>query len=503
MFLGKNMNNREKIIYNRINYSFISDYEREYMLMDRRDRQNVIFYCTSMYRRWFYSALVSNTMVNPASFCYYLSEKKIPVIYPVTFDGTCCLKEKILDIDVDTHYILEDIFTVKKEAYNGIRVTDERVEKSTELNLMKKLNLQDPFYLVFLLELIEKLGIISTMPSINTRVYIDVQTDKRINMSMILQAACEITADKFNMVLEGDYITPKDIFYLIKSETAVDKLAEYVLEAAGIYNSADILAKDISQCSGYEKAVYLLINKLIPVIERDFITVFSFYLRLIKPLYTQRYCMKREMEMIRELLSGKYSKDEKDSRIYRCPTMYFLTFLGSELTNSPYNNIQGYIFNKVDPELLLVSIDQQMQLMDNPEEKIKTVYTIKLNCPKLSEDSYCVKFLSDTVINEVWGEIYRIFNFESQLKNCKVKFCFDTSELHVRDTYFSSDEVGDKSCFTAKLSDLVEHIGQHLTCITYISTLNGVLSEKIVCNMEVTDISQDREGHFYPVVVKK
>lgn len=496
------MNNKDDLMYNKLNFNFTNSFEREYSLLNMKGKQELMYYSQQMYRRWLYSALVPNTMVTPANFFYYVSEEKIPMIRPGSFKKFCGFETLCLNIGYDTHYILEDAAVVKEASSAGIRIVSSRVEKETEEKILKKLKLADSDYLIFLIELLKRLGLIKPMASINTCVYTEVKSEKKIDFGTIIKVACEITADKLNNALNGDFLDENDILFLIKSVTAVDKVAEYILESAGVYNAADVMKKEIAECTAYEKAVYILLNRLIPAMDKYFIAVFGFYLRLIKPVYTQRYCMKYEMEMIAELLKGGYSETEKESHIYRCPAMYTLTKLGAMATGSSYNDIQGYIFNKVDPELLLISIDEQESIIDKCSNKEKSVYTIKIDCRKVSDKDYTVKFLSDTVLNEVWGEIYRLFDLEDQLNGCKVRFCFDIAECPGVNTSFASDEIGDRSCFKAELSDLVQNIGQHFVCSTEISYPNKIISDKLLFNMTVLNINKDSERHFYPVVVK-
>lgn len=339
--------NNSELIYTRLNDMFASPFKAQYNLMEEKHKKIMAEYAVQLYRRWYYSSIVSNTMLTPANFVSHIDgELFVPFsLGEVTL--TSGLGADFISCGIKKHYIYEDLHFIASAAGGGIRLEkDGSVEKTVLQSLCDGVHIKSENYILYLIELLEILGIVEQLPSINTRVYALKNEDFNTDMHKIAVASCTLASQKLNEVFGSDEIDGSELFSYLKYNS-VDKIIIDIFRSKGIEDMEEIFKKDITALDTYERNLLTMTACFSEVLDRWFITVFSFYLRLIQPIFTQRFDFKAEAELLVRL-AEKGGRSAVNRVLFRCPSLFNLTRAGAEVTGCEFEDTQGAAFDKAD-----------------------------------------------------------------------------------------------------------------------------------------------------------
>lgn len=339
--------NNSELIYTRLNDMFASSFKAQYNLMKEKHKKIMAEYAVQLYRRWYYSSIVSNTALTPANFVSHIdSELFVPFsLGEVTL--TSGLGADFISCDIKKHYIYEDLHFIASAASGGIRLKkDGSVEKSVLQILCGGVHIKSENYILYLIELLEILGALEQLPSINTRVYALKNEDFNTDMHKIAAASCTLASQKLNEVFGSDEIDGSELLSYLKYNS-VDKIIIDIFRSKGIEDMENIFKKDIKALDTYERNLLAMTACFSEVLDKWFITVFSFYLRLIQPIFTQRFDFEAETELLVKL-AEEGGRNAVNRVLFRCPSLFNLTKAGAEVAGCEFEDIQGAVFDRAD-----------------------------------------------------------------------------------------------------------------------------------------------------------
>lgn len=391
---------------------FISQWNEGYKQC-KRQKAALLDYMPVIYRRWYFSALVDESLLTPANLVVELNKAykqpmhNIPRLRLVTGeDGKLVPEFDIVDFS-NGHPIIKDLsifLNALKPSFDASALNGRKLPKALEA-----MSLTDSEYLNFLLGVSVTLKLVRMMPSINTTVcmvnssfqgFFDSPEDVMLGkvkdavISMCGDALSEILPIKktYKKRLAGYLDTPKtidDIFGDMFRDTGLDIeglfddfnkhldiLNDMIRLGNGDMDDDEDLGADINDIrADIMTGTFFLGVSL----DKYFLTPLSYYLRFIQPLYILPYDLREELPNICGCLPGA---DDPGTLIYSPCTAFDHTELWKRLAvdgrkTEAHGDGMVYLPDDTPVTRIILSLDDIINQTADDEDEI-TVLTIKI-----------------------------------------------------------------------------------------------------------------------------
>jgi len=333
---------------------FSSDFNATYLYMTGKQKKEIAYLSSTLFARWYYSALFPETILSPA--VIYNSQKENIIKNTGFYSANVHFKNvssETLDFSykenfysIEDHPIYKDIVTFL-EYMNPILYIDSdgnMFEKDIRI-LQKKLSISDRYYVLYLFDLAERLNLFNPMPSLfdnciqpnYENVFLKLPHSKKLDR--IIEESCNICADNINREIPFGFceLTPENIYDFLEKPQAIDDIF------IKLYQNSDIDIEEIWNNSDSEKlseADSAILSSILYIgiyFDKSFVFVFGNYLRLIQPIYSFPVKFR---EIINALFTSISIDGERETEIFIPCTTYSHSLLGKIVfkTNINENN---------------------------------------------------------------------------------------------------------------------------------------------------------------------
>lgn len=500
----------ENEIMDILNISFLFMYENVYKDIKVTGKNYLIKYVSAFFRKWYYSTLVDDTAITPAYIAEYgIEEDNVyPVIKSNTINriGGLCINN--IKYSIENHPICSDFKAVVNAFRSGIVLNDELQMDFSDIKNIENITTYDVEYITYLIMLGIDLGYIEKMPSVGVSMYcaankadsIDNEKNRDLLSDMVdaaITLSSSYLSDDFMGVRYS--ITDDIIREWLVSPKPVDKLFEKAYGEIALEISESI---SVEEMGDIERAITAKTYARGIVMDKWFLTPFSYYFRFIDTTYMYEYSFYDEMNFLLNALKSNedyYEDAIINSAIYSPCTKYKLSKLGSEFFGTEYDSTAPYIFTKMSVEdIVKTAVNPSVQ----DRYKILHAYEPEYNVYDL--------IISDAVNEEVWFGIEVRENTTLDILHNYIVSIFKEPFIMCSSYRFYKEP---ESPFTEYTPEFMGLRGHH-TENTLISTVFGE-GEEDCCyeivglsdydesksrklNIRLKSISKNKPGEIYP-----
>lgn len=370
--------------------NFSDSFNTTFLHMTGKQQQEIAFLAPTLFIRWYYSALFSETVLSPSTIAENQSGS---IIKDKGFYSVCMRLKNVrgsnLEFNfkknfysIESHPIYNDLDIFIKYISPAIHINDDFTLKESDIrSLQRKLSISDRYYVIYIFSIADSLGLYKQMPSLfdkciqpdyNAEFY-SLSSSEKFNK--IFDISCSICASAINSEF------PYDIF---KADTQMIK--NYIMNPISIddilielYNSSDCDVRDLLERADFpdlsetETSVLSSIFYMGIILDRSFIYVFGHYLRIIRPLYS--YPVR-----FREILNGLFNSisidGEREPELFLPCTAYIHTPLGKIFFNREMKDTSGYPPIPIDKILVSLEKEKQLTLYKYGEESLNAEYDV-------------------------------------------------------------------------------------------------------------------------------
>ena len=422
---------------------FENGFMEVYRELNKSTRRKVLPHLHSLYRRWFYSALVEGTPFSPANFMHSICEyfETDAELYPYPKLRT---PSKVMGVDVyvtefksENHPIIADLAAVIDFSSPVIDIhEDDCLTTVLATELASKLSLKDSNYAAFLFEIAVRLGLLQKVPALYVnRLQVSEKWNDISNMphtdllKQIVTTSIEFAAYGIHKScpLPSPFFTPSYLRNLLVYPQTIEEVVFSAFKQNGI-NMAEIMThnmlelvddfEDEDETANLVHSSYLLGLAL----DRYFLTPMGHFLRVVRPLYIF------PVSFDDEVFSFMDAGDDPIGNFFAfcAPAANFrLTKLGLELLeieqtpeNSfvpeaiPFEPLKDTVF--LNEEALESFIDMAGQLLPAMLESIMRGQVFTLRVRLVSKPSLWahIQMSENSSLHEFFVEISRLFDLK-------------------------------------------------------------------------------------------
>lgn len=281
--------------------------------------------CDSLFKKWYYSAVVGNTTITPAQIVEYLNPSSVAYrIKNSGYNSEKSLNYKKINYSLDSHPITYDFKNILSLGKNSIQFdTIGKLVNISKIELNELLSNTEDSYIYYLLELAMEMKLVTTIPSIGVTTFQTtdnandvLKMDNRKLLDFMLDCAYELTKNK---IIVSNVGKKEHIKKWITEFTEVDKVMRFLMELENGKNYTDD-----------EFSMFLLEMGIL--FDKYFLTPYGYYFKLINPYYGMPFDMVNEFMFIDSLAEdyGEIYLEDYEDIMYSPCTSYSLSKLGRE-----------------------------------------------------------------------------------------------------------------------------------------------------------------------------
>jgi len=320
------------------------------------NRSKIHKYFLSFFRKWYYSALVEDTLLSPASFISEINKTynkpqvcPLPLFIKNSENGQMTENVFMISYDINNHMIIEDFGIFIEHCVPDIKVNEElMLNEEDVLALAQKVSICDPFYIEYLNLIAINLDILVKAPSIHSHhARISEEFDKLYSLSnkevflKIYEVSAKISAYYIAQVIpfNKSIVTQSFILELLKNPVNIDDLFEKIYSSLGIDLSSffelegdEGFPDDIDDLDDEINEFYHMVMSstffLGLMFDKYFYTIFGFYLKVIAPEYIVPYDFESEFKFFLEVIS---EDGDLDTALFSPCTSFRITKFGKSI----------------------------------------------------------------------------------------------------------------------------------------------------------------------------
>ncbi len=427
-----------------ITKSFEKNFKDSYKSTNIKGKSRVIKYFMSFYRRWYFSAIVEDTILSPANLITSLNKQyhknasisTFPYINSYNRLGT--INFRSVECSLKEHYVVSDLKLLLDSCIPDFYFDDRnKLESEHEKYLLDNLTICDPYYIEYLILVSSSLNLIKRIPSIHShKVQVTSNYEEFFSneneeiFKKIVLATIDIVIKGINELIPSNGAINRDyILSILIEPITTDDIFKYIYSSIGLnieklmdyQGEGDELLFDEIYNSMISSTFYLGI-----LIDRVFFTPFGFYLRLINPGYLLPYDNLKEISYAVDAMN----ETEDISVAMFSPCSHFsLTELGLEFfkvnknENYPEINYDESLFEKI---LAILQEDKNKNLIINDDllgyfisDKLyrnsKKIYELKIKLKNNKAFWKKIEFLEETTLKDLYLEICYEFNLDIKM----------------------------------------------------------------------------------------
>ena len=315
------------------------DFKKAYSQLGPSGKSGLLRYFFSFYRKWQTSAMIDNTFLTPNNIFSLINKeyhkKTLTTTIPTikTFKRFKKFVFREVSYTLNDHPVVDDLKKLLACLSPSFELVDSEqqifalwgtradgyVGEEAEEELMKRLSLQDPFYISYLIRVAAELGLVEKMPSLySSRMLVTPRAAKllggKLSKAKSKEIFTNVTFASMNLAAEViDAFLPVsgvvDIYYvrhIIEKPTSSDEIFRYIYDRLG-FDFEKIAGLDLSKPIPDE--YHDLVSgtfALGAIMAMHLVTVFGTYLRLINPVHIVSHNMGRDMTFVRDALASNH-----------------------------------------------------------------------------------------------------------------------------------------------------------------------------------------------------
>ncbi|MCL2618090.1 MAG: hypothetical protein FWD98_03440 [Defluviitaleaceae bacterium] len=315
------------------------EFKQAYTGLGARGKRGLLKYFFSFYRRWQSGAIIDSTYLTPNNIIWLITKGYHKKTFTTTIPTIKSFKrfEKFEFREVsytrDAHPVTQDLAVMLSclspsfdlvdnvnmaSCFRGERVSGY-VDDRAEEELMGKLSLQDPFYILYLLRLADEMGLIARMPSLySNKIQLTPRgfkiaegtaskAERRKLFGEIADMSIFMAADAIDSFLPtSGIITPGHVYDMLCKPTSFDEIFRYIYTEVGL-DFDSVTQIDLSKPVPDElQDIISGTFALGTIISIHMITVFGTYLRFINPINISGCNMERDMAFVRDAVEAQH-----------------------------------------------------------------------------------------------------------------------------------------------------------------------------------------------------
>ncbi|MCL2461211.1 MAG: hypothetical protein FWF44_00975, partial [Defluviitaleaceae bacterium] len=326
-----------------LNRIFQDNFSQTFGAVRKKGKKDSLIYASSLYRRWYYSAMVENTFFSPAlmtdALCAKPGSVAATAIFPKADSAEASFTFKTYEYSADSHPVIDDLKRIMEFCVpDSDKLGDAlRSGGAPMRSVLSRLSIWDPFYVEFLASIATHLGLVEQFPSIHTKKlqvshkkydHFFAQSPQEMFMQ-IVESTVKFVAAFFHetMFPFSGMFTESRIRAMLSEPINAGELYEYVFESSEIPDMLGILDNDILENAFVSESI--LVGLLY---DKCFLCTFGYYLKLIHPIYTAVYDFDTE---IKEFLESAGDNSSMLASLYLPAQHYVATKLGQEVFSAP------------------------------------------------------------------------------------------------------------------------------------------------------------------------
>lgn len=411
---------------------FSMDFNTTYMYMTGRQRKEIAYLAPTLFVRWYYSALFPETILSPSTI---IESQKENIAADVGFYSTCIHFKNITGEALDFSY-KRNFYSLKDHPiYKDLEIFIDYITPVLYINenftmkekdiraLQKKLSISDRYYSIYLFVLADKLGLYKQMTSLFDKciqpnpdcIFYSLSNEKKFNL--IVDTSCGICSKVLYSEFPFDLceIDFEDIRSFLENPIPIDDIFISLYGKSGT-NIEDIWNRaEKSELNETDSALLSSIFYLGVLLDRTFIYVFGYYLRLIRPLYSYPVDFR---EIINSLFTAIAIDGERELEIFMPCTSYIHTPLGKLFFHKEIDKKYPPIpLDKINESLVRDSQMREIRFgTDMLSGEYKTIYKFKAILDRNKALWKKIEIESATPVNTAAEQIMMMFMLSPELR---------------------------------------------------------------------------------------
>lgn len=419
---------------------FITGFESILVHMEHKYRISLLELAPLVFRRWYYSTLMEDTVLSPANILELEDRHSgssgiysaVSLKMKLSGDSSSKYEFHKYSYSADNHHVVHDL-KLMVDFCSPVRAVDENgfLLAADSRRLQSQLTQDDAYYVEYLTMLAYRLELLTELPSIYSK---NVQPNKnsesyfslspRDILNDIIDESLMICAEKINELLEldgsGMSFKSKTILSFLENPLTADEIFAKIFSSIGF--DIERLWQD-SENGGLSEFDASMLSSTFFVgltVDKWLISVFSSYLGIIKPLYYNPYSFRDSVNALCELL---ILNRDLGLELFSSCSFYSITPLGQELIKNfdtaadkfqqmPENVSFNDIFDVVDAELTL---KQAADINAWKENGSVPLYSLKLSYESEPEYSKVLELEGGISLEALGSEILMTFGCEDIL----------------------------------------------------------------------------------------
>ncbi len=421
------MHDDYQIDISKINGVFEKRFLCAYKGLRLKGKSIILKYISTIFKRWYFTALISDTLITPSNLGLKLSQKytqnvlSIPTLY-ATSDKS--FNFKFINYSIDSHPVVDDLEIFIKSCSPTVQLLEDGfLEEQHISKIISKLSLCDVFYAEYLFLIAFRLNILEKIPSLYTDVVHVTKEfdalyslDKKQIFIKIVEATASLSASFINDTIDSStrFISESDLLELLKTPTRIDDIFSRIFSFLG-FNDDNIEElwfddgdNDITE--SFLSSTFLLGM----ILDKYFLSPFGSYLRLINPVYLMPFDFAAELDSF--FASIKVASDITPALFSPC-FFYHATPLGIEYFNLEQEFDYDMPFPKDVPMDMILNavVSNAAKKISFPKPPVNDsiVYEIKIRLSSSKETWINLEMPSKMTLHELFQEVCREFILNS------------------------------------------------------------------------------------------
>ncbi len=414
----KKYDTSENTVADRLTACFTSGFENAYRELKGAGKGMIMEYISQMFKKWYYSALIEDTVLTPACVSEYCGEGES--VYPVLRTGSSQrlgrLETENIVYSIDNHPICSDIRLIVKAFEGGMLLDDDLYMSPEDIKKLKDISMSDKSYILYLVMLATDMGFIEKMPSVGVNMFCTAEDADELDeiydddlLYLLFLKAADIASSFLSDDFLGEdfYVSHENIIEWVENPEPVDKIFEKAYGDISLELSDAFAIEDMSDvekeitAKAYARGVFF---------DKWFLTPFCYYFRFIDMTYMYEFSFMDELTYFYNACAiNKEFDDESiiDSAVYSPCTLYKLSRLGAEFFETEYNESVPYIFKNMDTEeILRAVIDRDIDAVNKIIELYEPDYDVfclefTRNGGDSGAESFIIEAKPDTMLSEL------------------------------------------------------------------------------------------------------
>lgn len=373
---------------------FQKDFKDTYYRLGHEQKESMINYRDTIFRKWLYSPIREGTYLTPNYIINNIAQQiifgnySVMMYIKITVDNYDNLKfsTKFLYYSCDDSPVIEDLEKLVSFLSPTIIVRDENeyvIDGGKAL--MNSITIQSDYYIEYLIEIATRMNILESMKSIGCKCYkIDENYYKYSKLSnenklrLIIEKSMEIASDNVSDIIEAndenfiiDFLDngiTQDT-YFNRMESSLENAMNFASNISEYTdNEEEIINITIAKYMLGDKIGHWLVRREAGIyLDMNLTCIFGYYLGIINPTYEEIFLPSLFMELM------DYTDDimERVTFIFTMELGHNLTKFGEKIMRQYKENLKENNFKFIIPQNIKRYIEEYIKVKNRILEDIK------------------------------------------------------------------------------------------------------------------------------------